>query len=92
MSTIHIPNDTSQATQATIDAALPGDELIFDAGYYVFHKTLYLLPDRHYHIECQVLERGDPFDGDALIECPADVLIDGGGNHFGNNNLLIHTS
>ena len=67
MTTLHIPNDTPTATQAAIDASLPGDELVFDRGVYVFHKTLVILPDRHYHIEGQTLLRGEPFEGRHLI-------------------------
>ncbi len=87
MTTIHIPNDSSVSTHAAIDASFPGDELVFDAGRYIFHKTLVLLTDRRYRIENQMLVRSDPFDGDVLIICPDPVKLHQDGNHF-NGNIM----
>ena len=86
---IHIPNDTPEATQDAIDASLPGDELIFDAGRYVFHKTLVMQPDRTYHIVNQTLVRALPFEEDGLIECPDPVKLNQNGNRFDANILEI---
>ena len=63
---IHIPNDTSM--NEAIDNSQPGDTLLFDAGHYVFAKTLYIQNDRRYWIDNQRISVSDDFQGDWLIE------------------------
>jgi hypothetical protein len=84
VTTIHIPNDTTQATRETIEASQPGDTLIFDAGTcaldttlhiknlkrktYTFDTTLHIKNDRRYLIVNQIIEASDSFHGECLIE------------------------
>lgn len=66
--TIHIPYGSPEATHAAIENSLTDDELVFDAGGYVFGQTVHLKSDRRYIFAHQNITVSDNFQGEYLFE------------------------
>jgi hypothetical protein len=76
MRILHIPNDNPQVTKEAIDASLPGDELIFDAGSYVLSYSIYITKDRAWLINGQVIEASHDFQSEYLFEIENELSIE----------------